>query len=334
MNRSDIRKCAIRVLYYENRMAVEYFHSVTDGTGALVFAKNLAAEYVRRRYQVRIPCTCGLKDLSEEPGPAELEDSFQRYVGPIPAPRDSLNVFRPKGTLEPDGYLHLINGLVSTQALRDRARSHGVTVTGYLTAMLLYSLIDLQEATVTPRQYKPLKVQIPVNLRKHLPSETMRNFVAVVNIGIDPRMGEYTLEEVMKSVYHQMQLYITPKNLQAIFTPNVQSEMNPLIKIVPRFIKNIIMRIVFDTVGERVSSTCLSNLGRVELPDEMAPFVKRVEFTLSPPSSSPYNVSVTSWKDETYINLVHNIRETDFERIFYTNLIKDGLPVRIQSNQR
>ena len=36
MNRNEMRKCAFRVIVYKNRIVVEFFHSLTDGTGALV----------------------------------------------------------------------------------------------------------------------------------------------------------------------------------------------------------------------------------------------------------------------------------------------------------
>ena len=37
MTTSDLRKCAFRVLVYKNRLAVEFFHSLTDGNGGLIF---------------------------------------------------------------------------------------------------------------------------------------------------------------------------------------------------------------------------------------------------------------------------------------------------------
>ena len=43
--------------------------------------------------------------------------------------------------------------------------------------------------------------------------ETMRNFVAVANIGVDPRLGDYELEELVQIVHHQLQLSVTPKTL-------------------------------------------------------------------------------------------------------------------------
>ena len=335
MSRNDIRRCAIRVLYYRSRMAVEFFHAVTDGTGGMVFAKTLAAEYVRLRYGADVPATHGVLDIRESPKPEELEDSFQRNVGPVAAPRDDGNVYRYRGTLEPDRFLHVTLGTVDSEALHSRSHALGVTVTAYLTAVLLQSLLELQAENVPRRQRrKNVKIQIPVNLRKLYDSRTMRNFVAVANVGVDPRLGDYTLEELAKLVHHQMHLSITPKNMQAIFTPNVTSEQNPVLKIVPLFLKNIIMRAVFDTIGERVASMTLSNLGRVELPEAMAPFVERVEFVLGPQSTAPYNASVTSWQGKTFINIVRNTVEPRLEEIFFTKLVKLGCRVAVESNDR
>ena len=41
MSKSEMRKCAFRVLVYQNRIAVEFFHALTDGTGALCDPKLL-----------------------------------------------------------------------------------------------------------------------------------------------------------------------------------------------------------------------------------------------------------------------------------------------------
>ncbi len=333
MVRRDIRRCAIRVLYYRNRMAVEFFHAVTDGTGGTVFAKTLAAEYVRLRYGADVPATHGVLDLGQEPSPGELEDSFQRYAGPVAAPRDDGNVYRYRGTTEPDRFLHVTLGMVDSDLLYRRSRELRVTVTAYLTAILLQCLLELQAGEVPDRRRrKNVRVQIPVNLRKLYDSHTLRNFVAVANVGVDPRLGDYTLEELAQLVHHQMHLSITPKSMRAIFTPNVNSEQNPVLKVVPLFLKNLIMRAVFDTIGERVSSMSLSNLGRIELPEAMAPFVERVEFVLGPQSTAPYNASVTSWNGTAFINIVRNTEEARLEEAFFTRLVQLGFHVKVEAN--
>ncbi len=335
MTRRDIRRCAFRVLYYRNRLAVEYFHSVTDGTGGLVFAKNLAAEYVRLRYDAEVPAEGDVKDLAEAPRPSELEDSFQKLRGPVSAPRDPLGIYRATDSLETDRFLHVTLGMVDAEKLHDLAKAHHVSVTAYLTALLLKCLLEMQEEDEPrPLRRKPVKVQIPVNLRALYGGETMRNFVAVANIGVDARLGEYTLEELIPIVYHQMQLEITPKNMQAIFTPNITSQQNPVLRVVPLFLKNIVMRVVYDRVGENTSTMCLSNLGLVQLPAAMEPFVTRVEFVLGPQAMAPYNLSCTSWQGKTFINIVRNSVRPRLERRFFTYLVEQGLEVAVESNDR
>ena len=335
MTGADVKRCAIRVLYYRNRMAVEYFHAVTDGTGGMIFAKNLAAEYVRLRYGVPVPPQGDVKDLDEAPPAAEFTDSFQHNAGPVAAPRDSHDVYRPGGKLEPDRFLHVSCGILDSEALHARAKEQGVTVTTYLTAVLLQSLLQMQ-AREQPhrRRQHPVKVQIPVNLRKLYGGETMRNFVAVANIGVDPRLGDYSFEELVQIVHYQMKLTITEKNMRTIFTPNVNDEANPLLKVVPLGLKNIIMRMVFDSIGERVACLSLSNLGQVRLPEAMAPFVTRAEFVLGSQASSPYNCSAASWQDKTYVNLVRNTKEPVLERLFFTNLVKLGFHVKLETNEK
>ena len=335
MGRRDVRRCGFRVLYYRNRMAVEYFHSVTDGTGGLTFAKTLAAEYVRLYFGVEVPAQCGIKELSEDVPAAELEDSFRDNGGPVAAARDDRNVYRPKDALEPDRYLHVTQGELDAEALHSLCAAKGVTVTAFLTAVLLDCLMEMQRSDVRNlRHMKPVKVQIPVNLRKLFPSETMRNFTAVANVGADPRLGDYTLDELVEIVHHQMRLSITKKNMQAIFTPNVRDERNVLLKIVPLAVKNLVMRMVFDNVGETVSCLSFSNLGRVELPEAMAKYVQRVEFVLGAQSSAPHNVSATSFGGKLWINISRNSVEPRLERLFFTRLVQLGLHVRIEDNAK
>ena len=38
MSKEEMRRCAFRVIVFNNRIAVELFHSLTDGTGALILA--------------------------------------------------------------------------------------------------------------------------------------------------------------------------------------------------------------------------------------------------------------------------------------------------------
>ena len=102
----------------------------------------------------------------------------------------------------------------------------------------------------------------------------------------------------------------------------------------PLFIKNFAMKAVFDAVGECKSCLCLSNLGRVELPESMRPYVARMDFIIGVQARAPHNCGVITWNGTAYINCIRNIREPELELHFYRVLHRLGLPVKVESNQR
>ncbi len=331
----DVRKCAIRVLYYKNRIAVEFFHAVTDGTGGLVFLKSLLAEYLEQKHQISISNTKGVLDRLSYPDPEELVDSFLENTGTVATDRKEEKAYKLKGEPEPDGFLNLTLGTLELPEVLKLAKEYGATLTEFLTAVMLESVIAMQSRDVkNPKKRKPVKVQIPVNLRKLFGGKTMRNFVMVVNVGVDPRMGEYTFPELLNIVKHQMALLVTKKNMQAIFTTNVNSEKVLLIKVIPLFIKNIVMKAVFDNIGESQACLNISNLGAVDLPTEMKPFVNDFDFIIGPQAATPYNCSVASYNNRLRINIIRRSQKPELEQEFFTRLVKLGLKVNIQSNQR
>ena len=329
----DIRKCAFRVLYYRKRMSVEIFHSVTDGNGGLLFVKSLAAEYLRLKYGVAIPCGDGIVDLNEAPSREELCDSFAPNVSPVSASRKEPNAYLLSGTPEEERFLHLTTGILDAEEVHRMARSCGVTVTVFLAAVLMQSIYEIQNEKVpNPKRRKPVRILIPVNLRRLFPSRTMRNFALYITPDIDPRLGEFAFEEMLAAIHHRLGLELNAKHLASKFTPNVRSEQSKLLRVMPLFIKNVAMKLVYNAVGERKSSICFSNLGQVSLPEAMKGYIERMDFVLGAQAESPCNCGVVGYDGKLYINFVRNIRESDLERKFFTALRKKGLHVYLESN--
>lgn len=334
MRRQDLRKCAFRVIAYKNRIAVEFFHSLTDGTGALIFLKTLVAEYLQQRYGISIVAEKGVLGRLEEPSDAELEDSFQKYSGDVAASRKENNAWHLRGTPEPGGFLNLTCFTLSTQAVLEKAHEYGVSLTVFLGAVMMMALQNLQaEKQPNIRRRKHIKVLLPVNLRNLFPSRTLRNFALYVTPEIDPRLGHYEFHEICSAIRHKMGLEVGPKQMSAKIATNVDSERLLVVKLMPLFIKNIIMKAIFDSVGEIKSCLSLSNLGNIQLPDAMLPYVQRMDFILGPQASKPHNCGVLSYNGTLYINFIRNIREPELEDHFFRVLRDMGLQVEVQSNQ-
>ena len=331
----DVRRCAFRVLVYKNRLAVEFFHAVTDGTGGLIFLKTLTAEYLSQKYGIQIPAERGVLGRLEDPDPEELEDSFLRYAGQITASRKEQTAYHLSGTPEPDGFLDLTTLMLPVDAVKAKAKEFGVSVTEFIAAVMMKAISDLQTEKVPRRmRRRPVKVLLPVNLRGLFPSRTLRNFASYVTPEIDPRLGDYSLAEICKIVHYRMGLENDARMMAAKIATNVASERSAVLRAMPLFIKNIAMKAVFDLVGECKSCLCLSNLGLVQLPDAMAPYVARMDFIIGVQAKAPHNCGVVSWDGTMYINMIRNIREPELESHFYRVLHTLGLPVKVESNQR
>lgn len=335
MTRKEMGQCALRVLVYEKRIAVEFFHSLTDGNGALVFLKTLLAEYIQQKYSISVSSTHGVLGRLEEPSEAELEDSFQKYAGSIQASRQSKDAWQLTGTPELGGFTNLTCFRLPSKEVLAKAHEYGVSLTTFLCAAMMLALEQLQQEQVPHiRHRKPIKVLIPVNLRKLFPSSTLRNFVLYTIPEIDPRLGEYDFREICRAVQHRMGLEIEPKYMSSMIATNVASERLFAVKIMPLFIKNIVMKAVFDAVGERKSCMSLSNLGAISLPEEMRPYVERLDFILGVQASAPYNCGVISYGDMLNINFIRNIKEPLLEYRFHKVLQSLGLTALVESNQQ
>ena len=334
MSREEIRKCAFRVIVYDRRIAVEMFHSLTDGNGALVFLKSLVAEYLQQRYGIHIPAEHGVLGRLDDPADVELEDSFQKYAGTVSASRQERTAWRLKGTPETGGFLNVTCFELSTKEVLAKAHEYNVSLTTFLCAAMMMAMQNLQKESVpNPRRRKPLKVLIPVNLRKLFPSRTLRNFALYTTPEILPQLGEYTFEEICQAIRHRMGLDITPKQMSMKIATNVNSEKIMAVRLMPLFIKNLVMKAVFDSVGERKSCLTLSNLGDVRLPDEMIPYVETMDFILGVQATAPYNCGVISYNGKLRINFIRNIREAKLEYHFHAVLRDMGLSATVQSNQ-
>ena len=331
----EVRQCAFRVLVYHRRIAVEFFHALTDGTGALIFLKSLLAEYLSEKYGLTVPAEKGVLGRLEEPAEEELEDSFARYAGDVKLSRREATAYHLSGTPEPDGYKDLVTMMIPADKLRDCAKGFGVSVTELLCAAMMQAILDLQAEKVPRRAArKPVKVLLPVNLRTLFPSATLRNFASYITPEIDPRMGDCSFDELCQLVHHKMGMENNRRTMRAKFAANVASERSPVLRVMPLFIKNLAMKAVFDTVGECKSCLCLSNLGRVELPEVMTPYVTRLDFIIGVQARAPHNCGVVTWNGTAYINCIRSIREPELELAFYRVLHRLGLPVKVESNAR
>ena len=335
MTKKEMKTCAFRVIAYKNRIAVEIFHALTDGTGGTIFLKTLVAEYLELKYGIDIPCEHGVLSRKEKPKYCEVEDSFLKNAAPIKETRKDTNAWKIVGTPEEDSYLNITNFQISSDIIVNHAKQKGVTVNTYLAAIIMKAILKLEfDLVQDPKRYKPVKLLIPINLRTLFNSQTLRNFTLYTIPELDPRLGDYTLDEIIKIVHHKVGLSATPKNISKTIETNVSDERKVALRLVPLFIKNIIMKMVFNSVGEKKSCLSFSNLGRISLPNIMTQYVNRIDFILGPQAQAPYNCSAYTYNNILNVTFSRNIKEARLETYFFRELQALGIEATVQSNQR
>lgn len=323
----------IRVYYYECRIALEVFHSLSDGGGAMHLLRTMTAVYLRLK-GYEIPDGRGVLALTEEPDPEELEDAYMRYASSkVRPPRSREKTYRIRGTKEPFYTLNIITGILPVQQVLLVSKRYRASVTEYLNAVLLYALLEKQKADRVFREL-PVSIAMPVNLRRFFPSKTLRNFITMVYPCIDPRMGDYTFEDIVVQVHHFMRYYINDKFLNADITTNAAVTRNPFIRVVPLFFKDFVVRQFYKRVQDQQSSAGLTNLGVVETPAEMKNYVERFDVLMGQPFSARTNCAVVSYGEHLSISFASSIVEADVERLFFRKLVKDGIHVKIESNRK
>ncbi|MBN2658290.1 MAG: hypothetical protein JXR86_14615 [Spirochaetales bacterium] len=328
------RMYLFRVRAFDRRIAVEFSHILTDGTGALIFLKTLLLQYFRELGFDAVPGEDNLLfEPDAKPDPGEYEDSFKKvYNKKIPFNRKQQRAFHLPEKLEKPGHYHIITAIIPAQTLLEKSREYKVSLTEFLTALLIESYRQYCADHLKPRRWKPIVINVPVNLRTIFESRTMKNFFLSMEPAIDPRLGEYTLEEIVSKVHHYMRHEVDSKVLNQQITRNVKGEMNTFVRLMPLVLKNMVLPVIYNILGENNYSGSLSNLGRITMPEEIAGLIERFEFIPAPSTGLKTKAGFLSWNDEICISFGRLTKDSPIERIFFRKMRKMGIPVKIESN--
>jgi NRPS condensation-like uncharacterized protein len=101
---------------------------------------------------------------------------------------------------------------------------------------------------------------------------------------IDLRLGHYTFDEILKTVYHQMHLETDEKLINKNISRNVGSEKKLYVRSIPLFIKSLILKMKFNSLGTSQYSGVVTNLGKVEMPPETGDMIDYFVLTAPPPN--------------------------------------------------
>jgi len=323
-----------KVLYRNNVFAIEMFHSLADGGGVVMLLQSLTYEYLKLKGHQVFPDNI-VKTKLERPMMEEYEDANEKYYDSknrkhVPESR----AYRIKGTYLPDNNTGLISGILSTKAVLEMARSKGLTMTEYFAALMMFTIYNTQirYRTKLKSNQAPVKVFVPVNLRKHFPSETLRNFSNFVKTNLVMTRDDITLDELFELVHKQFQEGMTKEELIRKMSENVAFEKNVFLRFLPYFIKRYALKIGYNMLGMKLNTMSLTNIGKISFPESMEPYIVDVTAAVYAGKYNCVNCSILSYKDKLKITFTRSIIETNIEREFFRHFTSQGLEVSVESN--
>lgn len=259
----------LRFVYRGSRVSMEAAHTVGDGRGsARIF------EEIMRRY---VSLLNGTKEPYRPIAPPEetCENAYDTYYDPDgdrgEAKGERAYHFRERYDRD---YLRLLFAETSAADVKRLAHSHGMTVTEYLSAVLILGVIRASDRPVT----EPVVIAVPVDLRRFFPTKTLRNFTIQSRIAFYPAgRTDLTLETVLRETDGQLKKALQPELLRRSLNRFGSLKRNPLLRAVPYVIKRpVLAALQKRTHGQY--TTIFTNLGERMLPEELARSTRRMQF--------------------------------------------------------
>ncbi|MEG2116586.1 MAG: hypothetical protein RRZ69_02755 [Clostridia bacterium] len=326
MKRYRSNQIPLRVIYYKNRISVEYFHILTDGTGGLIFLKTLVAEYLRL-LGAKIECSSDCFNVNDEPQESEWSNDFVKAekVG------KSVGFGQPtakkiKGKLsrvKPDQVLHFE---MDAKELVRHAKNRGATVT----ALMLSYIAIACKAAADEKSSGDVQMQVPVNMRKFYESNTLRNFSLFGTIKL--KLDDITdVDRLVPLVTEQLFSCASKKNLNEIML-GTNSLVNG-IKYIPLPIKSIVAKPIYHILSDRTFTNTLSNVGVVSLPEGMKEYVEKMDFTLGTAMTNKATMAMITCNNVAVVSITKMTKDDTFENALYNILESDGMKVLVKGSE-
>ncbi|HWT75732.1 MAG TPA: hypothetical protein VN258_13585 [Mobilitalea sp.] len=320
------RNLLFQVSYYNKRINVEMYHALTDGAGALGFLKTLIYYYITIKHEEDFKDNIPKLDYDASFS-QKMDDSFlKHYSGDKKFDKIKINrAYHIVGRRPIDNRQKVIEGEMSVKQVLELAHRYDTTLTIYLTALFIQAIY--QDMPARGRKY-PVVLSVPVNLRTYFPSVTARNFFTTINISYQFGKHSERLEDIIQAVKDSFTKELTEDNLRNHMNRLSALEHNTFIAIIPLVIKDYILRIA-NKLSDRGVTATLSNVGRITLTKELAPYIQVFDcFT----SVRRPQIGMCSFGDRLMVSFASPFTSTDIQKNFFRMLTKEGVEVRIASN--
>lgn len=316
-----------KITYFESKINIDIFHSLTDGNNGTEFFKEIIYTYI----ELSNP-----KEFEEELRKTrkveyDLEDSYiKNYDKKAKSNASSKKAYVIRGKKMSLGAVSAVHEIINSTELKEKCKENDCSVTQYLTAVLIYAIYE--ENYKKNNGVKPIKVCIPVNLKRYFQSKTMANFFSYITL--EAEMKEdclNTFDKILQFVKKDFKKRLTEEEVKKTMSTNVKFGNNPIIKIIPLFLKKAFVRLSYLEIRKYTTIT-YSNIGRIGIIGKYKPYIKYFFMLLAPEPVEKIKCSSCTFENEIVFTFTSILNDSSIEKRFYKFLNDNGVEVKIESN--
>ena len=313
------------VYYYENKITLETFHTLSDGTGALEFLKSITYTYYKLK-----GITIEHEGAIISQSPFTADETKDMFLNSYDRTNKKTLKEEPAYHLEGERFLDHFSLAcrikIPTEHLLSLTRSKEATIGEYITALIAYC-IYLQIPNRSTCK-KPIKMFIPVNLRKFFQSPTLRNFSLYIKISF-PTTRDWTFDEMLEETQIQFKNQLNKDDLHKRMNANVGIEKNIFVRLLPLAIKNLAFQLGYYYLAENINTFAISNLGQIKLPSKMNSLIEDADFSIGGTS-----MAITSIHGYTNIMFNTEFKDLSIVHMLIKHFVDNGLEIQIDTNYR
>lgn len=324
-----------KVTYYKNKINVDTFHSLTDGSSSIEFIKAIAYNYIDLAHPDE---TKNIPEMEVkqniEVNDKNTEDSYMKnYQKSLKSPKGGKRAYILHGRRIPLYGVNVTHGFINLKQIIKRCRKLKVTVTQYFTAVLIYAIYqEYLEKYKNRKLKKPIKICIPVNLKKYFESTTITNFFSYISINASAKeLDLLNFNKVLEFVHDDFKKKLDKTEIARTMMKNVKLGNNIGVKLIPLFLKRPIVKISYIEI-RKYSTTTLSNIGKVNVLPEYQKYIDNFLFLIAPDRGEKIKCSTMSYNDNIIFTITSILKSPGVEKKFFEYLEKENTTVQIETN--
>ncbi len=233
------------------------------------------------------------------------------------------------GEFLPFDQMAVLHGTIGIDELKNRSKAAGVSITKYLAAALLGSIIQTETDGKTMK--RPAALNLPVNLRSFFESETLAKFFAVINISWSEQRAPEDFSEVLAAVSRQMDEQIVKERLEETISYNVSNEKKWYVRAIPLFVKHMAMQMIF-LHSSRAHTMTFTNIGQMQVREELRDQVESFQVLVGASPKQMMKCGAVAYDGKLCLSFASTMAENRLPEYFFRFLEEQGIHVELESN--